>query len=309
MNWDDVRFFLAVARGGSIRRAASLLGVNHGTVSRRIRQLESYHGRQLFEPSPSGFTLTSTGEDVYELASEIELDMAALSQRMSGRDVEIRGTVRISIGDNFTAQLAPIFARLRSTYPALQLQISVANHLANLANREVDIAVRVGNDPPHPMVGHRIGSMAMALYASRRYLAQKRSTSDIRDFDWIGWDESWSNAHSIWMEKTIPAAKVACRVDSPVAMYEMTRAGAGVAHLLCYLGDHDHDLVRVIPERSEFKAALWLVTHPEIRSTLRVRSAFEFLEQHLGKQLDLIEGRSPGPGRSRNLPDPHLPVR
>ena len=111
MNWDDVRFFLAVARGGSIRRAASLLGVNHGTVSRRIRQLESYHGRQLFEPSPSGFTLTSTGEDVYELASEIELDMAALSQRMSGRDVEIRGTVRISIGDNFTAQLAPIFAQ------------------------------------------------------------------------------------------------------------------------------------------------------------------------------------------------------
>jgi DNA-binding transcriptional LysR family regulator len=67
-------------------------------------------------------------------------------------------------------------------------------------------------------------------------------------------------------------------------------------------------LVCVMPERSEFRAALWLVTHPELRSTLRIRSAFEFLEQHLAKELDLIEGRSPGPGRSRNLPDPHLPI-
>jgi DNA-binding transcriptional LysR family regulator len=91
-------------------------------------------------------------------------------------------------------------------------------------------------------------------------------------------------------------------------MHEMTRAGAGVAHLLCYLGDIGPDLVRVMPERSEFRAALWLVTHPELRSTLRVRSAFEFLEQHLAKELDLIEGRSPGPGRSRHLPDPHLPI-
>jgi len=309
MNWDDVRYFLALVRGGSIRRAATLLGVNHGTVSRRIRQLEAHHDRALFEPTPNGFRLTPTGEHVHELASEIDLNMAALSERMAGHDVEVRGTVRISIGDNFINRLAPLFTRLRSTYPALQLQISVTNHLANLANREVDIAVRVGNDPPDPMVGDRVGSMAMALYASRRYLAHKRQTQDIRDFDWVGWDDSWSHAHSVWMEKTIPPAQVACRVDSPAAMYEMTRAGVGVAHLLCFLGDSDPELVRVMPEPSDFQADLWLVSHPDLRTTLRVRTAFEFLSQHLAKQLDLIEGRLPGPGRSRKLPDPYLPIR
>lgn len=309
MIWDDVRYFLAVARTGSIRRAAASLGVTHSTVSRRIRQLEERQGARLFEALPSGFILTPNGEDVLGLASEIELDMAALAQRMAGRDPEISGPVRIAIGDNFVARLAPLFARLRTTFPALQLQIVVGNRPVNLANREADIALRVGNSPPEPVVGRRLASMAMALYASRRYLAQHRATVEIRDFDWIGWDESWSNAHSAWIAEAIPPQNVVCRVDSPAAMYELTRAGVGVAHLLCYLGDGDPDLVRVVPGVADFSAGLWLLTQPEGRNTLRVRSVIRFIEQELEKEIDLIEGRLPGPTRSRPVPDPHLPIR
>ena len=92
-------------------------------------------------------------------------------------------------------------------------------------------------------------------------------------------------------------------------MYEMTRAGVGVAHLLCYLGDVDADLVRVVPEVSDFSAGLWLLTHPDLKGTARVRGVMEFIEQEFAKQIDLIEGRRPGPARSRPVPDPHLPIR
>lgn len=309
MIWDDVRYFLAVAREGSIRRAAASLGVNHSTVSRRIRQLEHGYGAQLFDPLPSGFSLTSTGEDVFELAREIELDMSVLAERLAGRDTQISGTVRIAIGDNFVSRIAPLLARMRAAYPAIQIQVAVSNQVVNLSNREADIALRVSNLAPEPMVGKRLATMAMALYASRRYLARNRGVAQLTSYDWIGWDESWSNEHTRWMKQTIPQQNVSCRVDSPAAMYEMTRAGAGVAHLLCYLGDADADLVRVVPELSDFSAGLWLLTHPELRSTARVRGVIEFIEQEFAKEIDLIEGRVPGPARSRPVPDPHLPVR
>jgi DNA-binding transcriptional LysR family regulator len=309
MIWDDVRYFLAVAREGSIRRAAASLGVNHSTVSRRIRQLEESYGARLFDPLPSGFSLTHTGEDVLELAREIELDMSILAQRMAGRDAEISGSVRISIGDNFVARLAPLLARMRAAYPGIQLQVAVSNSVANLSNREADVALRVSNQDPAPMVGRRLATMAMGLYASRRYLARNRGTDSLASFDWIGWDASWSNEHTRWMNQAIPQQNVACRVDSPAAMLEMTRSGAGVAHLLCYIGDVDADLVRVVPELSDFSAGLWLLTHPELRNTARVRAVIEFVEQELAKEHDLIEGRMPGPARSRPVPDPHLPIR
>jgi DNA-binding transcriptional LysR family regulator len=309
MVWDDVRYFLAVAREGSIRRAAASLGVNHSTVSRRIRQLEQRYGARLFDPLPSGFSLTPTGEDVLELAREIELDMSVLTGRLAGRDTQISGSVRIAIGDNFVARLAPLLARMRAAYPAVQIQLAVSNDVVNLSNREAEIALRVSNLAPEPMVGKRLGTMAMALYASRRYLARNRGVRKLTSYDWIGWDESWSNEHTRWMKQTIPQQNVACRVDSPAAMYEMTRAGVGVAHLLCYLGDVDADLVRVVPEVSDFSAGLWLLTHPDLKGTARVRGVMEFIEQEFAKQIDLIEGRRPGPARSRPVPDPHLPIR
>ena len=92
-------------------------------------------------------------------------------------------------------------------------------------------------------------------------------------------------------------------------MYEMTRAGAGVAHLLFYVGDADAELVRVDPELAEFGAGLWLLTHPELRNAARIKAAMEFIQQGLGQEMDRIEGRLPGPARSRSVPNPHMPIR
>ena len=72
IDWDDIRYFLAVARGGSVRAAAERLGVNHSTVLRRIAQLEEHLGAHMFEKLPSGYRLTSAGEEVLEFANQME---------------------------------------------------------------------------------------------------------------------------------------------------------------------------------------------------------------------------------------------
>ncbi|MFT5442644.1 MAG: DNA-binding transcriptional LysR family regulator, partial [Myxococcota bacterium] len=257
----------------------------------------------------SGFSLTPTGEDALELAREIALEMEALDERMAGRDSEISGNVRITIGDNFVTPLAPLFARLRAAFPALRVDILVRNDIVNLSSREADIAIRVGNTPDGTLAGRPIANMAMALYASRKYLAQHRQPRAIRELDWIGWDASWQNAHTDWMNATIPDDRVVTRVDSPAAMFALTRSGVGVAHLLCYLGDADPELARVEPGLAEFGAKLWILTRPELRTTQRVRSVIDFVEQELLKDRELIEGRARTNVRPGAVPDPHLPIR
>ena len=81
IDWDDVRYFLAVARGGSVRAAAERLGVNHSTVLRRIAQLEERLGAQMFEKLPSGYRLTTAGEEVRELEDLLPHSRQAVARR------------------------------------------------------------------------------------------------------------------------------------------------------------------------------------------------------------------------------------
>src|SRR5262245_22901767 len=97
IDWDDVRYFLAVARGGSVRAAAAQLGVNHATVLRRVGQLEEQLGAQMFEKLPSGYRLTEAGEEVIELASQMEASSHLLETRVLGRDQSVRGLLRVTL--------------------------------------------------------------------------------------------------------------------------------------------------------------------------------------------------------------------
>src|SRR3977135_3659445 len=95
IDWDDVRYFLAVARGGSVRAAAERLGVNHTTVLRRIAQLEERLGAQMFEKLPSGYRLTAAGEEVLEFAEQMEASSNRLETRNFGAETSAGGGLRL----------------------------------------------------------------------------------------------------------------------------------------------------------------------------------------------------------------------
>jgi molybdenum-dependent DNA-binding transcriptional regulator ModE len=147
IDWDDVRYFLAAARGGSVRAAAKRLGVNHATVLRRIAQLEERLGAQMFEKLPSGYRLTAAGEEVLGLAEQMETSSHQLETRVFGRDQSVRGLLRVTLTPILaTHLLMPDFADFARLHPDIEMEILSSGELANLTNREADVAIRVVYD-------------------------------------------------------------------------------------------------------------------------------------------------------------------
>src|ERR1700744_374661 len=144
IDWDDVRYFLAVARGGSVRAAATQLGVNHSTVLRRIAQLEERLGAHMFEKLPSGYRLTAAGEEVLELAVQMEASSHQLETRVFGRDQSVRGPLRGTPAPTLaTHLLMPDFAAFAPLPQDIEMKILSSGELANLTNGEADVAIRV----------------------------------------------------------------------------------------------------------------------------------------------------------------------
>jgi DNA-binding transcriptional LysR family regulator len=179
IDWDDVRYFLAVARGGSVRAAAERLGVNHSTVLRRVAQLEERLGAHMFEKLPSGYRLTAAGEEVLELADQMEASSHQLETRVFGRDQSVRGLLRVTLAPPLaTHLLMPDFADFARLHPDIEMEILSSGELANLTNREADVAIRVVYDRktlPLNLHGLKGPELFGGVYMSRDRLAAWRA--------------------------------------------------------------------------------------------------------------------------------------
>ncbi len=179
IDWDDVRYFLAVARGGSVRAAAERLGVNHSTVLRRIAQLEERLGVHMFEKLPSGYRLTAAGEEVLEFADQMETSSHQLETRVFGRDENVRGLLRVTLAPPLaTHLLMPDFADFARLHPDIEMDILSSGELANLTNREADVAIRVVYDRktlPLNLHGLKGPELFGGVYMSRDRLAAWRA--------------------------------------------------------------------------------------------------------------------------------------
>ena len=178
IDWDDVRYFLAVARGGSVRKAADRLGVNHATVIRRVAQLEAQLGARLFEKLPSGYRMTGAGEEVMGLAEQMEASSNALQSRVLGRDQGVRGLLRVTMAPTVaTHLLMPDLAEFARRHPEVEVSLLSLDEPVNLTNREADVAVRVVYDrdalPPN-LHGHKGPELFGSVYLSRELLAAWR---------------------------------------------------------------------------------------------------------------------------------------
>ncbi len=185
IDWDDVRYFLAVGRGGSVRAAAERLGVNHATVLRRIAQMERRLGVQVFEKRPSGYRLTAAGEEVVEFAEQMEASSHQLETRVFGRDQSARGLLRITLPPFLADLLMPDLADFAQKHPDIEIEILSTGEVANLTNREADVAIRFVVDRktlPLNLHGLMGPQLAGGVYVSRDLLARWRvgATGPIR---------------------------------------------------------------------------------------------------------------------------------
>jgi DNA-binding transcriptional LysR family regulator len=291
--WDDVRYFLAVARHGSVRAAAGRLEVNHTTVLRRIAQLEEHLGAQMFEKLPSGYRLTDAGEEVLELANQMEVSSHLLETRVFGRDQSVRGLLRVTLAPTLaTHLLMPDFADFARLHPEIEMDIVSSGELANLTNRESDVAIRVVYDRktlPLNLYGQKGPELFGGVYVSRSRLA--------------GWHASvpdpmrWIviSAHGIpdWASAgEIHTTDVPFRTTDAEAQIAAVRQGLGITTLPCFVGDADLLLARVPGTDLHLYGTLFLLTQGETRKTKRVRLFTDFVSRRLAAYAPLLAGLS-----------------
>ncbi|MBM3502625.1 MAG: LysR family transcriptional regulator [Alphaproteobacteria bacterium] len=300
LEWNDLRLVRAVVEAGSLLGAGKALGINHSTVLRRLEAIETRLGVRLFERLRSGYVPTSAGTDVARVAGRLAEKVEALERRLVGRDVAIRGTIRVTTADTLMHMLVmPPLTEFRRRHPEVVLDLVVSNEFVSLTQRLADVAIRPTQAPDAHLVGRRISTIANAVYGHRD-VVEKEERRELSDYAWVLASETLTQLPSArWVEDHIPASAVAMRIDSLLGVFDAVRAGMGVAILPCGMGDIDSRLRRLTPPIAGTEVDLWLLNHRDLRQTGRVRAFLDFMGEALTSRRDLLEGREPEAYASR----------
>jgi len=292
IDWDDVRYFLAAARGGSVRAAAKGLAVNHATVLRRISQLEQRLGTRMFEKLPTGYRLTPAGEEVLDLAIQMEASSQQLETRVLGRDQSVRGLLRVTLTPILaTHLLMPDFVDFARLYPDIEMEILSSGELANLTNREADVAIRVVYDRktlPLNLHGLKGPGVFGGVYVSRDRLAGWHAGAG-EPLRWIV-----IAAHGVpdWAsEGVVRTSGVPFKVTDAEAEIAAVRQGLGITTLPCFVGDADPQLQRVPGTDLHLYGTIWILTQGETRKTKRVRLFTDFVSDRIAAHGQRLAGR------------------
>ncbi len=277
LDWDDIRFFLAVVRHGNLSSAARELHVSQPTVGRRLASLEACLGARLLDRTPDGYVLTPAGRDARDNAERLEAEAIALQRSVAGRDARQSGIVRVTCAETMAAHvLAPCVASLHRQHGNIVVELIPDPVELSLSMREADLSVRLTQPPQHDLVVRRIGGLAFGLYASRDYLDRHG------DLDYeagcpshylIGQSDDVEDASQFgWLAGLTANAEVAFQTSSHEAAVAAARHGTGLACLARFRADQENGLIRLVPPSAPPAAGIWLAVHKDNRATSRIRT-------------------------------------
>jgi DNA-binding transcriptional LysR family regulator len=295
LDWNDLRYFLAVSRHGSTLAAGRALRTSQTTVARRIGALEQALGFPLFERRQAGYALTPAGEELLERAQQVERSADAFAGAASGHARAANGAVRITTEDIYAQGLiSPLLRELHERYPEIMIALDTDQAVRDLGAGEADIALRSSSkDQPAGYVGRRLCIDDWTLYCSRDYAARNGTPATIDDLKHHaivggGGGNLWRH-YQAWLQSLGLEAQVTMHHATSTGLLSAVRAGVGVAALPCVVADADADLIRCIPPRPDHGRILWLLTHDRVRHTPRVRAVIDFLYDHLCRHVRLLE--------------------
>jgi DNA-binding transcriptional LysR family regulator len=291
--WDDVRFFLAVARAGSLSGAARALGVGHVTVGRRITLLEKRLGVTLVNRTPEGFATTSAGQAILRECMAMESAAMGLERVVAGRDSLVAGSVRVTTTEALAYQLvAPAIAALHETHPELRVDLITAVRSFDITRREADVAVRFARPSASELVCRKLGDVTFSLYASKHYLAKKgvpKQGQGLADFDLITFTGTPTAMSPAFMGESLEGARISLRCDNALIQLRAAASKGGIAEAACFLGDSAPDLVRVWPDKAPTRRAVWLIMHQDMRRAARIRAVANAITEAFRRQRRILE--------------------
>jgi DNA-binding transcriptional LysR family regulator len=290
-DWDDLRFFLAIARARSLTAAGKALGVSQPTVSRRLDSLEARLNVRLFDRTRQGYELTAVGMELLETAQRVDADLAEADRKIYGKDQDARGGLRVTFTETLlNGYLAPFLWQFLREHPGIELSVICTDAFLSLSRSDADLAIRFTQRPPETLAGRRLTAVAYGIYAARGPKGAHLTIDNRQDWDWVGiYDDTYNR---MVFGTVSPGDRLKHRVDSVAAMQSMVRVGLGVTLLPCYVADRDPDLRRIDPEPLlDSKFDMWLLYHPDVRRVYRVRLFGDFIIDLIKTDRDLFEGR------------------
>lgn len=290
LEWNDLNVILAIGRTGSLSGAARTLGQNHSTIFRRINNIESSTQVRFFERLPNGYVPTEAGTTAIKYAERIENEVHALSREVLGQDLRLQGKIRISAPEAFTTRISPkLFAEFCRRHPQVTIEVAGSHAAADLTRREADIVIRATAKPPDTSLGRKVCDFRFGLYATPAYLERHRETP-LAELDWclIQGTGDWLVPH-VWKKKEHCERRTMFSCSTTLAVINAAAEGMGITLMPCYVADVDNRLVR-IELLEQHTLELWVLTHPDLRHTARVKALMSFMHEALTKDAELFEG-------------------
>ena len=280
-DWENIRYFVTLARIGTLSGASRALNVDHATVSRRLSALEDQTGTRLIERLPRACKLTPAGERVFELAQAMEECAWSIERLIEASRSPLKGSVTLSAPPVLVANfLVQHLADFRLAHPGVQLSVAAQTRQVSLSRREADIVLRLVRPQEATSVVRKLGRMSFDLYASKTYLSQHNPSA----WEFIVYDADSQNVpQQKWLMNIAKGRPVACEMSDINSHLAAARAGAGVACLPCFLADADANLQRVAHEGKPLARDIYMAVHRDLRKSPHVRAVMDFLAKLVGE--------------------------
>ena len=279
LNWDDLRYFVVLAREGTLSAAARALKVDHVTVARRVSALEAQSGLKLVDRRARLYRLTEDGRRIAALAAPMEEAAFAVERAAQAAGPGLSGEVAISAPPSLAnALIAPRLIELRRAHPGIHIKLIGEKRSASLSRREADLALRLSRPTEPGLVARKIGQFGFSLYGAAAYLKETPPHA----LAFIAYDASMDDApQQVWLKRVAAKREVVLRTSDLENQAAAARAGVGLAALPHFLGDGDPLLARCETETGEVRRDVWLVVHRDLRKAPAIRAVMEFLARCL----------------------------
>ena len=298
LNWDDLRYFLEVARTQRASAAARRLGVDHTTVARRVRELEAALGAILFDKSRAdGFTLTPEGQRLLAHADAVETAVHSASEQFAGGTHELSGHVRIGSTEGFGCFfLSPQLARFADVHRDVSIDILPVPHFVSLSKREADMAITLERPERGSYVFTRLCDYQLRLYGARDYLEHHepiRSVADLRHHAFIDYVTDLAFSHELlYLNRTLPNVSASLCSTSVIAQYHAALQGRALAILPCFMATPNPALVPILPGEVVVTRHFWISSREDLRKLRRITALWDYMRAAADANYSLLMGES-----------------
>ncbi|MFV9474638.1 LysR family transcriptional regulator [Advenella sp. RU8] len=298
LDWDGLRYFLEVARTQRVSAAAVRLGVEHTTVARRIRQLETQLDTLLFDKSrSSGFVLTAAGHELLAHVEQMESQLFNAREKVTGVGESLSGHIRVAATEGFGSYIiTPLSMQFRQQYPDITLDVLPVPRFVSLTRREADIAITIERPSRGPYVCSKLCDYSLMLYGTREYLqnhAPIRHQDDLRFHPGISYVEELIYSDQLrYLEDVLPLNNVVFKSTSIIAQYYACLQGQALAILPCFMAAQNPHLVAILPEDIHVQRSFWMYFHEDLKRLKRITAFCDFVRSVVERNAGLMKGTS-----------------